>query len=672
MKPLSLEICAYGPYKGHEEIDFTRLSAGDGKFLIFGETGSGKTMILDAITCALFGNAKGDARASLPEMRSNKVDNIGEKVNTEVKFRFELKGREYRFERILEMKRKNLTEKCNAYIKDENGIFQPMFENPREADVTAKAEELLGLNREQFRQVIILPQGKFEQFLVSGSDQKQAILTNIFGTDKWQKIAEIYMDKALKRKAHFDDIKSRICNDLENEQARETGDLYNLILSDRDALKEMEYAYEQADYDKEEQEISEKRDILNIWERCEAAENEKKELIRKEKLIDDYRKQVEESTRAETVYPFLKDRNDLEKRIAEEKNKLTEKEKKELPDKTVFFNHAEAEIKNHQERKKEIDDVRSMKIILENKRISYEKITEKQRAWETAVSEFRKAAENELSAKTEYETAEADMKTVSDCWMEQQRKTTEYTGRYIAGIGGELAKTLQEGKPCPVCGSVHHPDKARISNDAISKEVLDEQRRQENLAGDRFNAADKVYKAKKDEYETKKNAASAADMKAKLAGQALKTAEKDLIAGISDIAELKNRISEADLCIRQYENREKELYEEKDRAVKELTAVRTSIRDINKTICELEEQRNNSDEKLKAALAEQGLTHERQVAEMLLQPRQKNELQKEISEYCANLKKCTDTINELAPKLTGERPDRLALAERIAEIRRIR
>ena len=68
----------------------------------------------------------------------------------------------------------------------EDGNYVPIFANPKKQNVSAKAEEIIGLNDEQFRQVVILPQGQFERFLVSDSAEKESILVSLFGADKWQ------------------------------------------------------------------------------------------------------------------------------------------------------------------------------------------------------------------------------------------------------------------------------------------------------------------------------------------------------------------------------------------------------------------------------------------------------------------------------------------------------
>lgn len=172
MRPLIIKFQAFGPYKNEEIIDFEKISK-QGIFLICGETGSGKTTILDAMTFALFGKRSGGMRDQLEAMRC-KQSEWG--TDTYVSFDFELMQKTYRFERRLECKKVKLSSSQNVYLKNEEGIFEPIFENCKEKDINAKAKELLGLDYEQFRQVIILPQGQFEKLLTSNSDEKEKIL----------------------------------------------------------------------------------------------------------------------------------------------------------------------------------------------------------------------------------------------------------------------------------------------------------------------------------------------------------------------------------------------------------------------------------------------------------------------------------------------------------------
>ena len=152
MKPISVTFQCFGPYMDKQFIDFTRLEQ-NGLFLICGETGAGKTTVLDAMCVALYGWSSGGSRGELSEMRCKLA---GKDDVTEVEFVFENGGRQYKFTRSLRVARKNETEahQCAQLL---DGQWVPMLENPKKTGVNAKAAEIIGLSYDQFRQVIILP-----------------------------------------------------------------------------------------------------------------------------------------------------------------------------------------------------------------------------------------------------------------------------------------------------------------------------------------------------------------------------------------------------------------------------------------------------------------------------------------------------------------------------------
>ncbi len=167
MKPISVRFKCFGPYMDEQFVDFEELS-NKGIFLICGETGSGKTTILDAICYALFGKSSGGLRQGIEVMRCK-----GAKATdkTLVEYIFESNGERYKFHRELRFGRKNLIEEDGCEVL-QNDAFVPIFQNPTATNVNKKAEDILGLSYDQFCQVVMLPQGKFERLLVSNSEEK--------------------------------------------------------------------------------------------------------------------------------------------------------------------------------------------------------------------------------------------------------------------------------------------------------------------------------------------------------------------------------------------------------------------------------------------------------------------------------------------------------------------
>lgn len=202
MKPRSLTLQAFGPFAGREAIDFTQLPDG-ALFLISGPTGAGKTSILDGITYALYGDTSGGER-SAREMRSHHADPT---LLTEVEFEFALGPRRYRVRRVPEQERAaqratksgdgtvKVAARAELYRLDDDGItWQPLAHKTTE--VTREVTALLGCEAEQFRQVVVLPQGQFRKLLTASSGEREKILETLFGTAAYKRVQEALKHEA--------------------------------------------------------------------------------------------------------------------------------------------------------------------------------------------------------------------------------------------------------------------------------------------------------------------------------------------------------------------------------------------------------------------------------------------------------------------------------------------
>lgn len=194
MKPLVLELQAFGPFAHRQVIDF-RVLGSKTFFLIHGPTGSGKTTILDGMCFALFGDSSGGERDGR-QMRSH---HAGLDTLTEVRFDFALGTDHYRVWRVPEQMRRALRGGGETMQNPKADIWRIVAEPGGEketpvasgwSDVTRKIVELLGFDSRQFRQVIMLPQGKFREFLMANSQERESILQTLFGTELYKRIED--------------------------------------------------------------------------------------------------------------------------------------------------------------------------------------------------------------------------------------------------------------------------------------------------------------------------------------------------------------------------------------------------------------------------------------------------------------------------------------------------
>lgn len=194
MRPIQLIMTAFGPYKQKEVIDFDDL--GEHRiFAISGNTGAGKTTIFDAICYVLYGEASGEERSDTSMLRSQFAD---DNVYTSVELTFQLKGKRYEIKRQLGHKKQgNKTITGHAVelyeVIDEEKI--PAVDRFHVTDVNKKVEDLIGLSKHQFSQIVMLPQGEFRKLLTSETENKEEILRRIFKTDRYKLMRELLDQK---------------------------------------------------------------------------------------------------------------------------------------------------------------------------------------------------------------------------------------------------------------------------------------------------------------------------------------------------------------------------------------------------------------------------------------------------------------------------------------------
>jgi len=206
MRPIKLTMTAFGPYAGREVVDF-RDAVASGLFGIYGSTGSGKSTIFSAITFALFGEAAHNEQ----DTDSLRSDHAAVNMSTEVEFIFEVGTTKYLIRRTPDQMRPALRgegetkDAHKAWLFDVTGIDSDDISNENTGKIIAEKKvslvknavvDLLGYGAEQFRQIVLLPQGKFETFLTAKTDERMKILRDLFDVSLYRLLAHNLKDQA--------------------------------------------------------------------------------------------------------------------------------------------------------------------------------------------------------------------------------------------------------------------------------------------------------------------------------------------------------------------------------------------------------------------------------------------------------------------------------------------
>jgi exonuclease SbcC len=241
MKPLKLTMGAFGPYADLQEIDFGELGA-VGLYLITGETGSGKTTIFDAISFALFGKASGTSRDDYFMLRS---DFAGEKARTFVELDFLSGGGRYQIRRAI----RKTGQDVSLLLPDGTAING-------DRNIKPKITEIIGLDRDQFAQIVMIAQNDFLRFLQSSTDDRLKILRRIFGTEALRQFQE-RLKSLVKQES---DSRALLLHDFSRHgvDVYRRGDIFaeweSQIRSDKGELSKMDELL--VAYDKQKQELA--------------------------------------------------------------------------------------------------------------------------------------------------------------------------------------------------------------------------------------------------------------------------------------------------------------------------------------------------------------------------------------------------------------------------------
>ncbi len=499
MRPLKLTISAFGPYAGSMELDFEALGT-SGLYLITGDTGAGKTTIFDAISFALFGEASGGNRE--PGMLRSKY--AAPATPTEVTLTFRYDGKEYTITRNPEYLRPKgrgegmtkQTASATLLIPGANPVTKPR-------EVNAAIREILGIDREQFAQVAMIAQGDFLKLLLAETKERQKIFRNLFHTNLYVELQDRLSKQANQVKYQWEDVCDSIRQYMEGILCDESSGyadqvmrakngelpvaevlelLSELLEEDRKQQKALDAelksndreteaavamltkaeAYQKTKKDLTEAEAEEEHAELLLQQRQEELENQKARKPRQEQLGQE----ITAIDLSLPDYDRLTQLQESRKEAEKQKAKAEQDSAAALEEKQALLSELEA----WKEERSSLENIGAEKEkLLRQKQEQYQK---------------REQLQKLISDIVKYHAQQEKWGTARTLYLASDEKSAallqEYDAKNKAFLdeqAGIIACRLEEGKPCPVCGSVHHPAPAAMADSAPTEEEVKKARK---------------------------------------------------------------------------------------------------------------------------------------------------------------------------------------------------
>jgi len=336
MRPLQLMIQAFGPYADKEEIDFSLLGNRN-MFVISGKTGAGKTTIFDAISFAIYGKASGDERNG-PDLRSHFAQ---PDVLTEVSLTFQLRNKTYFIWRSPMQERQKKSGEGVTSVGAKAELYEVTNEGKQilagnVRDVDEKIKEIMGIDANQFKQILMIPQGEFKKLLVSESKEKEVILQKLFHTSIYKKIEEKLKEDATILKKLEEQLQSELANliaDIEWSDEEVQDDVHqqhsSLILDklatqlaqSNEAIQQVQKQLTELEKsDKEQQsELFQAKELMAKFEEKDRLEGAKVQLDQQRDAINLYRENIKDAQKANSLEKQEQSYLRIGKRLEEDK-----------------------------------------------------------------------------------------------------------------------------------------------------------------------------------------------------------------------------------------------------------------------------------------------------------------------------------------------------------------
>lgn len=496
MRPIELKMSAFGPFAGLTTLRLDALGT-DGLYLITGDTGAGKTTIFDAIIYALYGEASGNIRTT--DMLRSKYANADTATFVELTFVF--KDKTYIVRRNPEYLRPS--KRGEGRFTKESAKAQLTMPDKEVitglVSVNNKIIEIIGLNKNQFSQIAMLPQGEFMRLLLADTKQRIEIFREIFDTEPY-----LLLQDRIKRDANE---LYRLVSDYKKSMAQYVADVYcdenseynqaliNIKNDSQMSIKEILDIIDKIiaqdkscadEYDKA---------IISIDKGIDQLNSKITIAIQTEKIKDDYKSALTQlnnlTEEYENVYSIYKaecekdsERNELSLNIEKSSEKLEsyellEKYKKDYGKKLDKINNITQDI--HEDTNslneciKQIDNCKKEAEILKNTELEIEKLNSKISdiiKKKEGVEYLKDVFERKIKAVSQADEAKDRYMSAFAAYEEANNRYLKMEKAFFNEQAGIMAAVLEEGQPCPVCGSVTHPVPAVAGDDAPTEMQL--------------------------------------------------------------------------------------------------------------------------------------------------------------------------------------------------------
>lgn len=623
MRPLKITMTAFGPYKHCEVIDFTELK-NHRLFVISGNTGAGKTTIFDAICFALYGSASGEDRSETKYLRSDFAD---DDVHTAVELDFELHNRFYRIKRQLphvKKGNKSATGEQYEFYEKVNGREIPCVDRQIVSEINKKVEELVGLTKDQFSQIVMLPQGEFRKLLTSQTENKEEILRKIFRTETYRWISDRLKEKkkfaeedfkreAATRDRYISDIQatlplreeSKLFEFLSQENYNTNQIITGLeeeILYYQDEIGRNKQNEETSGtaYNKKLEEFHKAEQVNEEFKKLEDKQKSLEELTAQLPLFKEKEVQLENGERASKIEPYEKQVNEwredektkkqrLDFAVVEQTNadtilekvqsiyelEASKKEEREEIARQLDRYHdflptvkemdsKKAELLRHERQVQNLGkELNALKTKIKVEKDSKIQLGNNIKTLETEVDQLAEKQEKLIDMrdrvrilheylgiyKNQIELKKL-LKMKEEAYHAIKQKYEKLEEAWVSGQASILAIHLHDGKPCPVCGSTEHPNKAqgqgtvptRVELDLVKKELELKESEYRDLVAQLKNGKDQLEQKAKEVAEIGVQVQEVQPEYKRLAeeGQALKKDVERLGKEKEKLAKLKN------------------------------------------------------------------------------------------------------------------------------------